>query len=138
MPSGLRACVVGGEAGPEAGGVWGAAAGCPPLCESNPPHHLAAFAAGDASHAEALLAYAPALTILQLKYPGKWNDLHFALPGVSFAEIEKMAPARVAELLHEMRVASGWWHRRARGRRRPERRCGLPAPLRIQPTPPPR
>ena len=36
---------MGGKAGPEAGGVRGAAAGCPPLCEYNPPHHLAAFAA---------------------------------------------------------------------------------------------
>ena len=75
------------------------------MCICRPPLHAPS---GEASHAAALRVYAAALTILQQKYPGKWLDMHCALPGLSFAEIEKMAPARVAELLHEMRVESGW------------------------------
>ena len=102
------------------------------MCICRPPLHAPS---GEASHAAALRVYAAALKILQQEYPGKWIDMHCALPGLSFAEIEKMDPAQVAVLLHEMRVASGWLAAAggARGRC-----CGLPAPLRSHPTQPPR
>jgi len=89
---------------PEAGGVRSAAAGCPPLCESNAPRHLAAFAAAAGSGGHAVvdpLNAAARATRLAAEARGWGDETTAQAHDATAAEIS--ATAAAASKAHFMR-----------------------------------